>query len=47
MSEQELNKCKKCNSLHGGNGEYCGICQDKKIAELELYVEDLGGSLEN
>lgn len=47
MSEQELNKCKKCNALHAGNGEYCGICQDNRITELELYVKDLGGSLEN
>ncbi len=52
MSERELNKCQKCNTLHEGNGDYCGICQDntilalqKRIVELELYVEELGGSL--
>lgn len=40
MSEQELNTCKKCNSLHEGNGDLCGHCQDNLIERLEKIVED-------
>lgn len=36
MSDRELNKCKKCNSLHEGNGECCGICQDERTTDLNI-----------
>ena len=35
MSERGLNMCKKCNSIHEGNGNVCGICQDNIIEKLE------------
>ncbi len=39
MSDRELETCKKCNSLHEGNGDLCGICQDGIIERLEKEVE--------
>ena len=39
MSERELNKCQKCNTLHEGNGDYCGICQDSTIEEIKTLKE--------
>ncbi len=40
MSDQELNKCSNCNSLHGGNGDCCGICQDTVILTYQKTVQD-------
>jgi len=41
MSDRELCTCKKCNSLHEGNGDFCGICQDGIIERMEKEIESL------
>ena len=46
MSNAELNKCTKCNSRHSGNGEICGICADKLIADLLEACERVKNFLE-
>ncbi len=40
MSEQELNTCSICNSLHGGNGDSCGICQDSTMLIYQATVQE-------